>query len=112
MPALRLLCARFGLSIQALIAALLAVPGDAAPSVAENGIVQDGLSGRHGGRPSIFSDFLRFQMDFPIVLNKNLFPVQAFFNAMPARSLVLTLKAFAVALALALTMQRASSLAN
>ena len=51
-------------------------------------------------------------MDFPIVLNKNLFPVQAFFNAMPARSLVLTLKAFAVALALALTMQRASSLAN
>jgi hypothetical protein len=33
-------------------------------------------------------------MDFPIILNTNLFPVQAFFNAMPARSLVTTLKAF------------------
>lgn len=33
-------------------------------------------------------------MDFPIVLNENLFPVQAFFNAMPARSLVRTLTAF------------------
>lgn len=33
-------------------------------------------------------------MDFPIVLNENLFPVQAFFNAMPARSLVRTLVAF------------------
>lgn len=33
-------------------------------------------------------------MDFPIVLNEELFPVQAFFNAMPARSLVRTLTAF------------------
>lgn len=33
-------------------------------------------------------------MDFPIVLNESLFPVQAFFNAMPDRSLVRTLTAF------------------
>lgn len=33
-------------------------------------------------------------MDFPIVLEEDLFPMQAFFNAMPARSLVSTLKAF------------------
>ena len=33
-------------------------------------------------------------MDFPIVLNESLFPVQAFFNAMPARSFVRTLAAF------------------
>ena len=33
-------------------------------------------------------------MDFPIVLNEGLFPVQAFFNAMPARSLTRTLTAF------------------
>ncbi|MFC4158785.1 hypothetical protein [Chitinimonas lacunae] len=33
-------------------------------------------------------------MDFPIVLRESLFPVQAFFNAMPARSLIRTLAAF------------------
>lgn len=33
-------------------------------------------------------------MDFPIVLKESLFPVQAFFNAMPARSLIRTLEAF------------------
>lgn len=33
-------------------------------------------------------------MDFPIVLKESLFPVQAFFNAMPARSLIRTLAAF------------------
>ena len=33
-------------------------------------------------------------MDFPIILNEHLFPVQAFFNAMPARSLIRTLGAF------------------
>lgn len=33
-------------------------------------------------------------MDFPIVLNEELFPVQAFFNAMPARSFTRMLTAF------------------
>ncbi|MFJ4376072.1 ribonuclease toxin immunity protein CdiI [Pseudomonas japonica] len=33
-------------------------------------------------------------MDFPIVLEENLFPMQAFFNAMPARSLISVLTAF------------------
>lgn len=34
-------------------------------------------------------------MDFPIILEKRLFPLQAFFNAMPARSLLASLKNFA-----------------
>jgi hypothetical protein len=33
-------------------------------------------------------------MDFPIILKNSLFPVQAFFNAMPAQSLIRTLTAF------------------
>lgn len=33
-------------------------------------------------------------MDFPLVLERELFPVQAFFNAMSDRSLISTLQAF------------------
>jgi len=33
-------------------------------------------------------------MDFPLILEEELFPMQAFFNAMPARSLIKTLTAF------------------
>ncbi|MBX9399853.1 hypothetical protein K4L06_00910 [Lysobacter sp. BMK333-48F3] len=33
-------------------------------------------------------------MDFPLVLDADMFPVQAFFNAMPSRDFVETLRAF------------------
>jgi hypothetical protein len=34
-------------------------------------------------------------MDFPLVLDNSLFPVQAFFNAMPGRAFIKTLEGFA-----------------